>query len=184
MITAVRPRRISCMLARMLLLRLRVQRRGSLVEHQQARVVVQRPGDAQPLDLPARQPDAALAHHLLVAQRQLGDEGVRVRHLRHFLDAPAVWAVVAAGNVLADGAREQQVGLHHVTHLGAIETGIDHVEVVAIHRHRSFARLVEAHQQLGQRGLAGAAAAHDGHHLARPHVEADVLEHVGVSSPP
>jgi hypothetical protein len=65
-----------------LLLGLGVDRRGGLVEDQDARVDEQRAGDADALALAARQALAALADERVVAMRQAQDEVVRVGRAR------------------------------------------------------------------------------------------------------
>ena len=51
-----------------------VQRRGRLVEDQQRRLAQQRPRQRDPLPLPAREPDAALADDRVVAVGKLADD--------------------------------------------------------------------------------------------------------------
>ena len=60
-------------------LRLRVETRGRLVHDQDRRVADHCARDAQPLTLAARQRQAALSDHGVVAIRQRGDELVRLR---------------------------------------------------------------------------------------------------------
>ena len=57
----------------------RVDRGGRVVEDQDAGVDDERPCDREPLSLTARERDAALADHRVVALRQLLDELVRLR---------------------------------------------------------------------------------------------------------
>ena len=71
-------------------LRLVVEGRGRLVEHDHVRVVVERPGDADALALAARQPRAALADPLAVAVRQGRDEVVGAGEPRRPLDGGEV----------------------------------------------------------------------------------------------
>ena len=54
-----------------------VDRGGGVVEHQHPRVGEQRPGQGDPLPLPARQRQPAFADHGVVAVGQRGDELVR-----------------------------------------------------------------------------------------------------------
>ena len=64
------------------LLRLGVERGGRFVEDEDRRVAQDRAGDADALALPAREGEAALAHHGVVAVRHLRDELIRIGHLR------------------------------------------------------------------------------------------------------
>ena len=104
--------------------------------------------------------------------------GVHVRHPRDLLDAAAVRALVAAGDVLGDGAGEEQVALHHVADLRAVVLLVDHAHVVAVDRELAFGGRVEADEQLGERRLSRAAAADDRDQLAGLDVQADVFQHV------
>ncbi len=81
MTIVVRPARRRPQRAEDRLLRDRVERRGRLVEHQDARVLEQRPGDAEALALAARERAAGLGQRRVVAVRQAGDEVVDVRGL-------------------------------------------------------------------------------------------------------
>ena len=81
-----------------------VQIRSRLVEDEDLRPLEQRPGNRDPLLLPAREPDAVLAHLALVARRQLVDEFVNLGELtglRQILEA-GVW--VARGAVAVEDA--------------------------------------------------------------------------------
>src|SRR4051794_8954997 len=123
---------------------LRIQRRGRLVEYQQAWIVIERTRNAQPLNLTTGQTDAAFANDLLVTQRHLGDEGVCVRHLRYFFDAPPIRTFLAAGDILGDGSREQQVALHDIAYLRTVIILVDHTHVVTIDNNFSIGRRIKA----------------------------------------
>ena len=64
----------------------RVDRRGRVVEDEDSRIDEQRARDRDPLSLPARERDPALADDRVVAVRQLLDELVRLRRARGRLD--------------------------------------------------------------------------------------------------
>ena len=49
---------------------------------------------------------------------------------------------------------------------------------LAVHLHRARCRLVDAGEDLDQRRLAGAVVAEQAQHLARLHLERDVVKHV------
>ncbi len=86
MISVVRPLITSRRPAADLRLRRRVDRCGRVVEDEDARVDREGPRDRDPLPLPARERDAALADDGVVALRQPLDELVRLREPRHALD--------------------------------------------------------------------------------------------------
>ena len=85
-----------------------VDRRGGVVEDQDARVGEERAGDRDPLALAAAEGQAALAHAGVVAVRELGDElrGLRARGGQLDLLARRVRARV--GDVARDRVREQE----------------------------------------------------------------------------
>ena len=96
-----------------LLRRDRIERARRLVEQQHFRLVRQRPRDAQPLLLAARQPERALAQPVLhfvpqrrAPQRRL-DDRVEVRALANAVDARAV------RHVVVDRLRERIPALEH-----------------------------------------------------------------------
>jgi hypothetical protein len=93
-----------------LLLGQRIERRGGLVEDQQARLAHQRPRDRQPLLLAARQLHAALADHRVQPLGRALPAGTRTSAWRI---AATISSSVASGftklHVLADRAREQMV---------------------------------------------------------------------------
>jgi hypothetical protein len=72
------------------------------------RVDGQRPGDRQPLALAAREGDAALADHGVVALRQPLDELVCLRCTRDRLDRLLGQVAGAERDVLAHGRRKEE----------------------------------------------------------------------------
>ena len=81
MMITVRPCAIDPQVALDDLLALGVERRGRLVEDQDARIADQRAGDGDALALAAREVGAALVDDRVVAVRQLEDELVRAGEL-------------------------------------------------------------------------------------------------------
>ena len=84
-----------------------VQRAGGLVQQQDRRVLEDGAGDGDALLLAARQFQAALAHHGVIAHRQLHDELVDLGQARRFLDLGLVGADAAIGDVVLDRVVEQ-----------------------------------------------------------------------------
>ena len=80
---------------------------------------------------------------LLVPERQLVDEVMGVGELGHLHDPLAIRVLVAAGDVLGNGAREQQVVLHDIAYLGAVVLLVDQVHVVAVDKDLAFGRRVK-----------------------------------------
>jgi hypothetical protein len=87
---------------------------------------------------------------------------------------------LAVGDVLADGAVEEQRLLRHVGDLAAQALLGAVAHVLAIHQHAALLHVVQAQQQLGERGLARAGAPHQANALACGDVKVEVLEHVVV----
>src|SRR5581483_2856853 len=86
----------------------RVDRRGRVVEDQDARVDDERARDRDALPLPARERDPALADHRVVAVGKRGHELVRLREPGGLLDLLVRRVGAAEREVLADGRREQE----------------------------------------------------------------------------
>ena len=88
----------------------RVDRGGRVVEDEDARVDREGARDRDPLPLPARERDAALADHRVVALRQPLDELVRLREPRDALDLRVRQLRQAERDVLAHrGGEEERV---------------------------------------------------------------------------
>ena len=79
MTSVVRPSRSRRSASKTISSEMRVERRRRLVEDQNRRVLQQRPGDAEPLALAARERGAGLGHERVVAVGQPLDERVHVR---------------------------------------------------------------------------------------------------------
>jgi hypothetical protein len=102
------------------LLGLGIHRRGGLVEDQDARVDQQRAGDGDALALAARQALAALAHQRVVALRQAQDEVVGMGGAGGGDDLVAGGVGLAVGDVLGNGAEEQEGLLQHQADVAAV----------------------------------------------------------------
>jgi len=61
-------------------------------------------------------------------------------------------------------------------HAGAQVAHVERAHVVAVHAHGAALRIVEAHEQAGDRGLSRASRTHQRHLLARRDLEGDVLQ--------
>ena len=112
-----------------------VERRGRLVEDQNARIGGQRAGDGDALALAARQVRAALLDHRVVALRQLGDELVGAGEPRRLHHQRPRHRRIAERDVLVDRAVEQDVLLQHDADLAAQPAGIELGDVDAVEHH-------------------------------------------------
>ena len=152
-------------------LRLGVERRRRLVEHENRRVLEQRARNRQPLPLAAGEPLSPLADHRVVAVGQRRHEVVRVRRTRRGLDRLRRRVRRPVGDVGGDRVVEEHGLLRHDADLRAQRRQRHVADVHAVDENRPARDVVEPRQQVDQRRLAGAAAADDGDHLAGLDVE-------------
>mmetsp|Transcript_23657 Transcript_23657/g.64158 ORF Transcript_23657/g.64158 Transcript_23657/m.64158 type:complete len:278 (-) Transcript_23657:3842-4675(-) len=89
---------------------------------------------------------------------------------------------LAVGDVLRDGAVEEHRLLPHQANVLAQPPQLKPAEIGAIQEHGAAIRVVEALEELHGRGLARAAAAHEGHGLPRLDGEREVRVHGGVAA--
>ena len=105
---------------------------GRLVEDQDAGVGDQGAGERDQLALTRGQLRAALADLGVIAVRQLCDELLRADRRRGIADLALVGVGSAEGDVLADGAAEQERLLGHDPHLRAQRVAGDLAQVVPV----------------------------------------------------
>ncbi len=158
-------------------LQARVDGRGRVVEQQQPGVGDQRPGQRHPLPLAARQSKALLADHGVVALGQPDDELVRLGRLGRGDDLLLRRVRPAVGDIGPDRVGEQEAVLHDQADRGAQRVAGHVGDVVPADADRAGLRVVEARQQHGQGGLAGAGRADHGDRLARLDAERKAAQH-------
>ena len=144
-----------------------VDRRGGVVQDEDGRVAQQRPGQRDALALAAGQGQALFADDRVVALREAFDELVGPGDRGGPPDPVLVRVRVAVGDVGADGVGEQQALLEDVADPGAQRVEGQLADVGAADQHRTGRHVVEARQQGGRGGLAGAGRADQGDGLAR-----------------
>ena len=115
--------------------------RQCLVEDQDRRIAQQGAGDRQPLALTARQHDAALADHRLVALRQQRDEFVRVGVAGRGLDLVVVGVGFAKPQILLDRAVEQIRVLMHDRDHAAHRFGVERFQIVTADQYPALLRV-------------------------------------------
>ena len=103
----------------------------------------------------------------VVAVRQRVDEAVDVRRARRLQDLFLRRLEVAVGDVLADGAAEEPGVLEDHADLRPQLAAWHLRDVAPVNRDRAAIELVEAHDQVDERRLAGARRADDGDRAAR-----------------
>src|SRR5204863_9955692 len=111
-----------------------VDRRGRLVEDEDAWVGEQRARERDELSLPEGEARAALAELRLVAVLEPQDELVRADDLRSADDLVGARARPAEGDVVGDRAREEEALLRHHAELAAQGRLRDVVQVDAVDR--------------------------------------------------
>ncbi len=130
-----------------------------LVEHQNRRVPQESAGDGETLALAARELDAFLADHGLVALRQAQNELVDVGGACGVLHFRLRCAGLAEPDVLLDRAVEQERVLVHHRDQGADLGKGQRPQVVAAQQDAALVGIVEAQQQAYDRRLAAAGGA-------------------------
>ena len=153
-----------------------VERRGGLVEHQDARTLEDRPGDGDPLLLPARELQAALAHHRLPAVGQRLDEGPDVGHLGGLLDLGPTRVRASVEQVVVDALVEQHRVLGDDPDGGAQARLAHRADVLSIDQDAPAGEVVEPEQQPAEGRLAGSAMPYHRQGGPRRDLEAQILE--------
>ena len=119
----------------------------------------ERPGDGEQLHLAGADRAVLVVEDRVVAVGQGAHEAVDVGGLRRLDELLVAGRRVAVGDVLADGAAEQPRVLEHHAHLRAQVGAAQVADVVAVDGDAAAVDVVEAHEQVDQRGLAGAGRA-------------------------
>ena len=145
---------------------LRVHCGQRLVQDQDRRVSQQGAGDRDPLALPARELDAALADDRGVAVRQPRDELVRIRGACGGLDLFRGCVGFPEAYVVFDGAVKKVGVLVHHRDVGVDVVGAEVAQIVPADANDTAIRVVEAQQQAHDGGLPRPALAHEADPLA------------------
>ncbi len=142
----------------------RVDRRGRVVEDQDARIGQQRPGQRHPLALAAGQGEPLLPDHRVVALRQPGDELVRLGGLGRGQDLLPAGVGPPVGDVGPDRVGEQERVLADQPDRGPQRVQGEITDVVPADPQRPAGHVVEAGEQLrdGRFPRAGGADQRDG----------------------
>ena len=155
----------------------RVDRRGRVVEDQDAGIGQQRPGQRHPLALAAGQGQALLPDDRVVALRQPGDEFVRLGGHRRGQDLLPAGVGTPVRDVGPDRIGEQERVLADQPDRGPQRVQGEVTDVVAADPQRSAGHVVEAGEQLrdGRFSRPGGADQRDG--LAHRHVQRQPAQH-------
>jgi hypothetical protein len=161
-------------------LRRGVDRRGRVVEDEDAGIYQERACNREPLALPAGERDAALADDGVVALRQVLDEPVRLRGAGGALDLGLRRPDEAEGDVVAHGGGEEERILGDDADLAPERAACDVAHVDAVDEDAPRRDVVEARHERGERRLPRARVPDEGDRAAGGNVEVDVLEHCAV----
>ncbi len=154
-----------------------VQRAEGVVEEVQRRLRGERPGDAEPLALPAGDVRAALRDRGVELLGHRGDEVPALGDGERVPELLLVGVRVPEAEVRRDGAGEQVGPLRHEADPVPEHAGVEVAHVVPVQQHAPLGRVHEARDEVDQGGLAGAGAADDRDGLPCAGGEGDVLEH-------
>ncbi len=154
-----------------------VQIRRGLVENDDRRVHQERPTEGDELALPRREAAASLPDRRVetIWQRlqPLGD----AHGPAHVPDLAIRRVRLAVAEVVPQRPVEEEVVLGDERGRSGPRGEGEALQVVAVDRHGSLGRVVEAQQQLGDRRLPRPGLADDGEPLAGRHVDREVLQH-------
>ena len=152
---------------------------GGLVQNEQGRVLEQGAGDGDALLLPAGEPDPAFADGRFVALGQFGDEAVGIGGPcggAHALHVRRPGRIAPVGDVFSDGRVEQEGVLRH--HRYGTPQGRQRIvrERLAVQEDFPALRVVEAGDQVHERGLARPGRSDEGDAFPGLHRERDVAQ--------
>ena len=159
-----------------------VESRCRLVQNQYRGILKNGTGYADTLTLPSRQAASSVADICVIAMLGGHDEIMCVGYTRGLFHLFVIGLAYSERDVCADGIVEKYSLLVHISHE---RTQIVHLEPAYIgpsDGHRPLAGIIKARQQVHQRALAGTALPHNGHSLARHHIQTDILQHRGFAS--
>src|SRR6266853_2156873 len=147
-----------------------------LIQDQDRPIGQEGAGDRQKLLLSGGDVRGIVIENGVVALRQRPDEVVGVRRLRGGHDLLRRRSQLAVPDVVADGAREEPGVLQHHPEYAAHVVAADVARVDAIQGDAPAVDLVEAHQQVHERGFAGSRWADDRDRLPRLRVETEIRD--------
>ena len=160
-------------------LRADVDRRGRLVEDEDARVGEERARERDELSLAERELEAPLADLRVVAVRELRDELVGADRGRGLLDLGPLRVGPAERDVVGDRPAEEEPLLRDDPELPPQRLLRDLAKVGAVDRDATVARVVETREELGDGRLSGSRVTDERDGGACGNVEVEVVQDVG-----
>ena len=149
---------------------------GGIVENQYLRPFEQRPGDAQPLPLPAGKVAAAALNAAFVALRQTRYKIVRAGQAAGFPALRAGGILASPAQVFQHRTRKEHVVLRHHGYLHAQCLHIVGAHIHAADAHAARIHIVQAANQVGERGFTAARAADNADGFARTNVNVYIAQ--------
>ena len=154
---------------------LNVEGGSGLVEDQDGGVAQESAGNGNTLPLTAGEVLALLTYGGIVAFRQVHDGLVDIGFFGDFNDLLDAGSGLADGDILANGAlKEDRVLQHHADIVAQYVQGIQ-ATIHAVDFNHALLNIVEARDQLDQRGFAAAGEADQSDPLARAEMQIDAL---------
>ena len=157
-------------------LRAGVDRARRFVEDEDRRVGEERPGDGEELLLPRAHRATFIVDDGVVAVRQGVHEAVDVRGSGGSEDLVLGGRRVAVGDVLPDRAAEQPRVLQHHADVRPQLAARHRRDVAVVECDAAAVELVEPHDEVDERGLAGARRADDRHRRPRFSDEREIVD--------
>ena len=154
-----------------------IDRGGGLVEDEDTRVVQHGPRNGHPLALPARKPAALLPHLGIVAVGLGHDEVVGIGRPGCSHDVGQAGPGPAIADIGGDGAAKKERLLGHDADLPAQIAQLDLAYIHPVDLDHPLVGVVETGQQADGGSFTHPGLAHQADHLARLHVEVEVIEH-------
>ena len=154
----------------------RIQGGGGLVQDQDARVLKHHAGNREPLLFAAGELEPSVADLGVVAVGLVHNEVVDVRDAAGGLQLLSGRVLLGIKEIVADGAVEEIALLRDDADVGAQKAQIIALDVDAVDGDLAAGHVVEAGNEVYQRGLAGAGGADNGVHLPSGDGEIDVTQ--------
>ena len=159
-----------------------IERGGRFVQHEDGRVLIERTGQHQPLQLAAGKLLCVFIHFFhqvgVHAMGQGADLVSQAGSFQAVLHPRAVKAFQILRHILRDARGHQGKVLVHSAQQGLVRGAVIRPDVAAVQPHFAAGRVVESTQQLHQRGFARAIQAYDGQLFARRDGQIDVRKHI------
>ena len=151
-----------------------VQRGGSLIQDQDARVFEHHASDRKALLLTARELEPAVSHLGFIAFGLVYDEVVDIGDAAGGLQFLLCRVLLGIQQIVADGAVEEIALLRDNADVRAQEAQIIAFDIDVVDAHLTAGHVIQTRNEIDQCGFARARGANNGIHLSCGNVEADI----------